>query len=76
VESNRLRAKVSQEGLREYVLAGVLLHVIEATCPVDATVDGWTLKLPRDPVHNLAILFQDLEDRLTVQRTLIAWLAA
>ena len=66
------------ERRRQHVLAGVLLHVVEAPCPVHRALDaGPDLEAAVEHVHEPAILVvDDVDDAAAAERAEVVGLSA
>jgi hypothetical protein len=75
----RWRFEESYECLREDVLAGVLLHVIEAPGPIDSSLDPGTYIRRAsldDMQYAVVLVVYALKDSFTVERSRVARLTA
>ena len=85
VDGRAFRAEVKADGSKseqlfedggEEVLAGVLLHVVEAAVPVDGAIDGAGVERRGEAVRDAVVLVDDVEDRDAADRAGVERLAA
>ncbi len=76
VEGDRLRVRRLDEGLRQQVLAVVLLDVVAAPVGVDVAFDAFGRQRPVEDVQDLAVLLDDRHDARLAERSGVPWLPA
>ncbi len=77
MEADRPDLQQAVERRRQHVLAGVLLHVLEAARPIDPPAHRTARNLPFDHVHDAAVVFvDDVDDAGAAERAGIERLAA
>ena len=77
MEAHRSDVQQAVERGRQHVLAGVLLHVLEAAGPVDPPAHQARLDLSLDEMNDAAVVFvDDLDDASGAERARIERLAA
>ncbi len=77
VEADRAHLQRAIERGRQHVLAGVLLHVVESPCPIDAPVHGSRRQLAVEDVQDAAVVPIDhVHDRRGAEVADVEWLPA